>query len=312
MSIERFSALDRKIKSTENELNRLSNSPDKDFLFDSLNYRLSELQAEKTKLTELESREKLTIIISGEGVGEGTVSVRVLASVLNGIQSLADSIANALGNEPTQHGKIPQDIVNRSELKFTKCYPGSFGVELEGTVEDCLFYTEEPLLTQTISKLFALLSTGDDSDKITDQIAELGTRTLNNYKQWLKFISEQNININCNWSSSFAGDYTWKVYSERLPTILNILNHIKEQTEEQLNVIGKITGLNIRKETFEIINEDGQVISGRSRYDMLIKNKLFMGQKASLTLIKTTVLNVTTGKEKVSWYLKDIKPIPAP
>ena len=310
MSINQFTAIDKKIRSTEEELERIKNTLDPSsveyhFLTSILNERLNELKKHKQELQDTIQSEKLTLVISGKGVEKGSISARVLAAVLNGLQSIADSIANALGNEPTEKGKIPSDILRQSDLIVVNTFPGSFGIELEGKIEYSNLF-DDPLLTQTLSRLFGLLSSGTDADKIMESIADLGPRTLSHYKQWIKTMAEQEVSVHCEWKSRYAERYFWSIDTSTLPTLLETLDTIREEDSTEIELSGSLTGMNIRKETFEFMDDEGNIITGRSKNELLRNHRDLIGEKSRFKFIKTTTRNVSTGKEKISWFLFEV------
>lgn len=307
MQNELFVALDKKIESTKTMMEQLpaERTPEIDLLNKSLQSRLDDLKHEKKRIQELRNHENITVVLNGQGVRGNAVSVKVLSIVLRRFQDLADSIANALANEPAEHGKIPSSILNQSELFFKRCFDGSFGMEVEGPHQKQMSF-ERPLITYTITRLFDLLSSGNDADSIVESASGLGARAFKRYREWLQCIVEQQIDVDINWRSAYAGNYSWLTRHTSVPSILDTLEKIKEKTDDIVEEMGTITGINIRKETFEAQNECGELISGRSRHDLLLKSRNLIGQKTKLLLVRTTLRNTISGKEKVSWILSDV------
>ncbi|MCD2347418.1 hypothetical protein [Clostridium guangxiense] len=310
MNSERYKSIDRKIKETEEQITLIAkafstDSLDYMILNEQLNKRLENLKYQKQILVDAYLKESVKLIISGENVKKGKISSRVLVAVLDGFQSIADSIANSLINEPTSSGKIPANVLKQTDLELVNIFEGSFGVELESNIEDNLM-VDNAVITETLDKLFNLLSSADDNDKVFDEISELGSRTLNHYKTWLKDISEYGVEVQLERKNQYAENYSWKMKRDKLPSLLNSLDNLKDEFTEELEIVGKITGLNLRKETFEFICNTEEVISGRGKYEIIENNKHLLGETVKLKLIKNVTRNLSTGREKIIWFLKDI------
>lgn len=310
MNKERYKSIDRKIRETEEQISLIkasfsTDSLDYMVLSGQLNDRLKNLKSQKQILENSYLKESVKLIISGENIKKGKISSRILVAVLNGFQSVADSIANSLINEPTSSGKIPANILHQTDLELVNIFEGSFGVELESNIEENLM-VDNAVITETLDKLFGLLSSADDNDKVFDEISELGSRTLNHYKTWLKDISEYGVEIQVERKNQYAENYCWRMKRDMLPSLLNSLENLKEEYTEEVYVEGKLTGLNLRKEKFEFINNKEEVISGRVKYEIIENNKHLLGEKVKLNLIKNITRNLSTGREKITWFLKDI------
>lgn len=307
---ERYKSIDRKIKETEEQILSIEQSFNEEsldyiILTDQLRNRLNNLKSQKKALEEAYLKESVKLVISGENVSKGKISTRVLVAVLDGFQAVADSIANSLINEPTSSGKIPSNILQQTDLELVNIFEGSFGVELEAKIEDSLI-VDNAIITQTLDKFFKLLSSADDNDKVFDEISELGSRTLNHYKAWLKSISEYGIEVQVDRKNQYAENYSWKMKKDILPSLLNSLENLKEEFTEEVDIDGRLTGLNLRKETFEFISSTEEVISGRGKYEVIQNNKQLLGETIRLKLIKNVTRNLSTGREKITWFLKEI------
>lgn len=307
---EIYKSIDKKIEQTEEQIIKVENSYDESsldyvVLIDQLNDRLNVLKAQKETLKESYLKETVKLTISGENIKRGKISSRILVAVLDGFQSIADSIANSLINEPTSSGKIPANILHQTDLELVNIFEGSFGVELESNIEENLMI-DNAVMTETLDKFFSLLSSADDADRVFDEISELGSRTLNHYRTWLKSISEYGVEVQVERKNQYAENYCWKMKKDMLPSLLNSLENLKEEFTEEIDIEGELTGLNLRKEKFEFMRSTGEVISGRVKCEVIENNKHLLGEVVKLKLIKNVTRNLSTGREKITWFLKDI------
>lgn len=309
-----LSTLDKKINQTkeyiqylEQELKDNNNDIAIQINLDSVKDRLKELEEERLRMQDL-YEENMELRIQGETVEKGKISARVLADVLTAFQSLTDSIANNIGNRDTSRGTIPATIREAVELKVTGVFAGSFGVKLQGnTVEPNLL--EKPLLTQSMEKLFNLLSCETNPEKIMDVAPEVGQRSLTNYKEMVSLLSRYNIGIGVNWKSPLKGRYTWSLKSEIAPDLIKTLENIVEEEAKEVTFSGKLTALNFRKETFEFLvyDETRTILQGNIDPNIIKKSKQFLDEDCQVDIKEVVTKNLSTGQEKSSWTLINVR-----
>lgn len=301
--------LNKRISEVEEILKTIENM-DKDSIEYKMNHYsftklYNELLAQKQELDESYGVERINFRIRGKEIGEGVISSRILSTILSGFQAITDSIANAIGNSPTYKGPIPKKILNACEFNVVGCFTGSFGLNLEAQYEP--MFSGNSLITQTMYKFIDLLYSANDPEKLQEELGILGQRTLGNYKRWLKNLCYYEIDVDLNWINSYAEKYYWDSSSFPIDKVIETLDTVKEETTEEVILTGKLTGINIRRETFEIVSDDGVLIEGKSKFEVLINNAELLDKKISAKMLKTTTRNINTYQAKVSWFLEDIK-----
>lgn len=282
-----------------------------DFLQDlqmsSLDQRLEDLKREIPE--EGGKKEEIVLTMHPKELPSGEVSVRELTLVLGGLQNLTDSIANTLYNQPSQKGKIPSEILENNTFILKATQAGSFKavLELKHSSQDNL---DGPVQTQTIEELFSLFESSNVPDKLTENISFLGPRTLKNYSDWTKSLKELNTSVDLDWFSSKKPHYQTSISQEKAETIYKFLSAFSETKEEEVTLGGILTGANVRIKSFELLTENGEKISGRIIKDAVAPVACFdLNTKCEVNLLKVTTINSSANKTKVSWTLKDIKPI---
>ena len=113
------------IDSTKKILEKL-NLPDyaKDIQLTSLYKRMEKLIKEEEEINRTSDNEELILTLHPKDLPSGKISVRSLTMILGGLQNLSDSIANTLFNQPSEKGKIPQEILDFNEIiKFLFASP---------------------------------------------------------------------------------------------------------------------------------------------------------------------------------------------
>ena len=109
MSNNFYRSIERKIKDTDDEINK-TNKLDidkniKELLLTQLNERKEELKKEKIKMDKLYGKEQIRLTISGEEIGKGEVPIRILADTLSNIPNMINCIANSMKNELNKKGE---------------------------------------------------------------------------------------------------------------------------------------------------------------------------------------------------------------
>jgi hypothetical protein len=305
---EKISETKSIIGATNEMLGKL-NLPDfaKEIQISSFQSRLDSLEMELLETERTIEIEELVLTMHPGGLPSGHISVRSLTMILGGFQNLSDSIANTLYNQPSEKGKIPQEILDFNELIFKEARAGSFKAVMElkhsrqGTFD-------EPVQTQTLTELFDLLYSSEAEENLTESISYLGPRALRNYSEWTKILRDMDTAVDVEWMSSFKGFSRVTINPEKADKIYKILSDFSETTEEEIKVIGRLMGANVRTKTFEINSYDGEKISGRITKDALpVVAAFVLSESCEASLLKVTTRS--SSREKIAWTLKDIKQI---
>lgn len=272
----------------------------------SFDKRLDNLKIEKDQIESVLNKEEIVVTLHSPDLPSGQISVRSLTIILGGLQNLSDSIANTLYNQPSEKGKIPQEILEQNEFILRETKAGSFKAVLElKHPEQSTF--EEPVQTQTVSELFGLLESSNTPDNLAETISLLGPRALRNYSEWTKALKELNTSVDIEWLSSYRSPSIISFDSQKADRIFSILSDFSDAIEEEVIIEGKLTGANVRTKNFEIITENGEKITGRISKDALGKIANFgLNNDCLAILLKVKVIG-PANREKVSWTLRDIK-----
>jgi hypothetical protein len=300
-------AIERKINDTINILSSIpkNESDIMDLSRMSIENRLDELKEERKRLFELKDKDKFIFVLSGNTVLDNKVSINVLSDILSQFQLMTNVIALSLSKTPAKMGRIPTHVIDQTQLYFKRSFEGSLGIELENYHDDQLSISE-PLITSTMTRIYDLLHAGNDPDIILQQAADLGSRAIISYKNFLEYINKNKINVSIKWDNSYSGFYTWDIKHEEIPKIISNLVNIEEIVSEDTITSGRITGINIRRGTFEAILNDDSIISGKALYGVIKKAGNALDIESKLLLSKSTIINHALNKEKTSWHLNEI------
>ena len=88
------------------------------------------------------------------------------------------------------------------------------------------------------------------------------------------------------------------------PVWLSILDTIDSVADQEVQLTGTLTGINIRNLSFEMVVEGIGLIKGKSKMETLIAWTGSIGKEITATLIKS--ISTTKGNvQKINWYLYD-------
>lgn len=96
-----------------------------DLEISSLQQRLMDLERQVKHETDVQS-EEIEVRLETGNLPAGQIHLRTLTTVLGGLQSLTDSVANTLLNQPSNRGPIPQEIMEQNSWILKTVKAGSF------------------------------------------------------------------------------------------------------------------------------------------------------------------------------------------
>ncbi|MGZ7443480.1 hypothetical protein [Paenibacillus sp. TH7-28] len=272
----------------------------------SLHQRLDELKRQAIEESKFQS-EELEVKLETKSLPSGQIPVRTLTTVLGGLQALTDCVANTLFNQPSNRGPIPQEIIERNSWILKEVKAGSFIAVIDLKHEEQLTIDEAPQ-RQIISELYSLFNASDEEESLLEAVSSLGTRTLKYYTDWTKSIRDLDVPVEINWVTIQANNQETKASfdPDKAGKIFTILNERLSSREEEVVLEGRLTGINVRTNSFELCTPDGNKIVGRIVKDKVSKSAGYLDKRCRAGLLKI-ITQSSAGKEKVSWILNDVE-----
>lgn len=308
MSLLEYNVLTKRIAETENAIAsamQISDDVLREMILSETRRRLQQLYKKRTQLEDSLSREQISLRIYGDNVESGKVSTRILLATLDGFQNLTDSIANAILRTPTQKGKIPQSVLDLTNFQVTGVFAGSFGITLEKEETQLEAYSGMSQLTSVLGEFFTVLESTDHDELLLSSITPFGKRVVNHYREWLQKLQANDVNLDIQWNDSLAASRRIHVLAEKAPKIISILDTIDSVDDREIKLTGKLTGINIRNLSFEMVVDGVGLIQGKSKMETLIALTASLGQEITATLIQS--ISTTKGNvQKVNWYLYEV------
>ena len=309
MSYETITSLKRKIKDTEVEIDLLKEESNKGSIIAEFNKlelerRLEKLRENLKYVYESQAKETVSIRMYGDSVEYGKISNRVLVSVLGGFQSVLDSIASVAEGAYNAKGKIKKDAKHLSDFKVCGTFAGSFGIVMEKDSGQHEVSQGTLKTDQVVRGLFDVTENSTDSDLPIRHISPYGKRTLINYRGWLKELKDNAVNLEMNWSDESAEIRRYDIMYNKSDDIIYTLDSLEEVFNEEKTIVGILTGINIRRNTFEL-NTDGGIIKGTSTLETLIGISNKIGSEVKANMIISTI-KTNDYITKTMWYLVNI------
>lgn len=305
------SSLNRKINETKEELKSilvLGTSPYNEILIDQLKARLAQLEEEEKSVAEAQFADTIRLRISGKNVPKGQISNRTLVAVLGGYQAVSESLASAILGIKASRGKINQFIKELTDYKLVEIFDGSFGVVLQKEDGKAAMDSKTIAESTVIEEMFSLLEYSNDGSFLIQRISTMGQRTINRYREWMNDILENDVTVDLGYKDRSAEYREVTITPDLTRAIIRTLDSIDETSQEEVAVVGTLTGLNLRSGSFELQTETGSILKGNSTFDILVTSKESLGKKIDAQLIKTTT-NLKSNISQVSWYLRSVQSI---
>ncbi|MGN7169285.1 hypothetical protein ACTHSJ_25810 [Paenibacillus cellulositrophicus] len=270
----------------------------------SLRLRMEDLKKQKEQ-EDLFRHEELEVAMYPQDLPSGQVSIRTLTTVLGGLQTITDSVANTLLNQASSRGPIPQNILERNSWVLRATKAGSFIAVLDLDHDQHLVFEDEDPQQKIITKeLFNLFNASDEEESLLEAISSLGERTLRHYAEWTKSLKELGTPISINWRSEREKVSTVAFDSSKAENIYTILHEKLTSREEEIVLTGRLTGLNVRTGSFEFVTLESQKISGRILKEAVPNAIKHLDKRCYVDLLKITTTS-SAGKEKITWKMNN-------
>ncbi len=309
MSTISLNAINRRINDTKAQIESLEKQEECliiRFQKQELYRRLDILLKEKEAMLEASSKEQVRLRLYGENVDAGKIQNRILVSVLGGFQEMLDNIANTMVGANSSRGSVTEEAKHISDFQVCGIFAGSFGIVLEKDYEQLELTSESYETERVLDELFTILEYSESGTDLVGKIAPYGQRTVRHFRDWLNQMKENLINVEVDWRNEQAEIRKMDIKYYNASKIIGTLDSMGEIRDEDIQLIdAMITGVNIRKFTFELTTNDNQIIKGKSRPETLIKASTKFGSKSNVKVTKS-VCELYTGALKESWFLLDV------
>lgn len=229
------------------------------------------------------------------------------------VGGLTDSFSNAVFNTSKfrQFGKkggkkIDTIVSNTINLKLEGIGKGSTIFYLSANTSPDLFGNS--IIQSSLDNIFTLVSS-ETPEQLIDNISYVGANSIKYYSDFFKELNKDGLELELKWHTPTESIKEWYGTKEKILTLYNTLNSIKLSEPEEIDFTGEIVALSA-KGKFEILSYDKERFFGSFSNELMDSIKqLHIGQNCKGVMLKTTIFNAATNKEKYEYSLKDITPI---
>lgn len=232
-----------------------------------------------------------------------------LGLLLSSFQETIDAIGQIKLGKAESH-IIPSEVTQRTRIFISSVFSGSFGMRLEGTVDEEDFL-DESLLEQCISEFIYLINLGANAGELRAKLYMLKKKTAFKYSAFLNALSRVGINkLHIDWASPKAGmKESGEITLETVYNTLNIINNTKLKTEVEIQINVKVTMVNYKNRNINL-----QDIKSNKRYKCLISDfatrdvdTISKSRIYTATIQDYVILSPVVDKEKHEYELLSLK-----
>jgi hypothetical protein len=230
-----------------------------------------------------------------------------LGRILIDLQEILNTIGQALKDRATEAGRIPNQILVDNMMNYSGAYQGSFGIELISAQWPNVLGEAE--IDAAVDEIVELIKIGDDPDQLKKKMTELKPRVAKNYYDFLGDIEKYVDKADIEWAAPVSGKYNNASISKEIASLAMVVIDLgHEEPVEKITIKGELTGLNLRKRSFEIIS-DGEVFDGSIPNEQIETMRgIEIGRIYKADILKKTSLRLTTGKIDISYELIRLRP----
>jgi hypothetical protein len=273
---------------------------------DNIKNQIEELQHELYNENLRREKEIVQLRFIGKVAKFGTFPLHLVGG-------LTDSFSNAVFNTSKfrQFGKkggkkIDTIVSNTINLKLEGIGKGSTIFYLSANTSPDLFGNS--IIQSSLDNIFTLISS-ETSEQLIDNISYVGANSIKYYSDFFKELNKDDLELELKWHTPTESIKEWYGTKDKILTLYNTLNSIKLSEPEEIDFTGEIVALSA-KGKFEILSYDKERFFGSFSNELMESIKqLHIGQSCKGVMLKATIFNAATNKEKYEYSLKDITPI---
>lgn len=228
--------------------------------------------------------------------------------------SLVGGLTNSFSNAVFNTSKYFQ-FGNKGGTKIERVINETIDLRLEGLGRgSTIFYLSaktspdlfgNSVIQQSLDNVFELLNSQSE-EQIIENINIVGSKSIKYFSDFFEELNNDDLELDLTWHTPNENIKTWEGTKDRILSLYNTLNSIQLSEPEEVDFEGEIITLSL-KGRFEIFTVDKERFYGTFPNELIeIIKQLHVGDFCKGVLLKTTIFNAATGKEKYEYTLQDI------
>lgn len=247
-----------------------------------------------------EKRDIFDVSFEVDGEHGNEIPSMILGKNIETIQRLIYYIAYIDGNLSSQ---IPKSIKESTTLNVTDNYAASFGVRFKS--DDISDLHGKTKVQDSVKILMKLLNPNNKIQNKNDIIKGLNPNVGYRYKKMLENLFKDNISVKAYLATPSREYYETSLNTTQTKKIIDEILLQVEEREEQETYYGEIVGINVDKNKFEFITNDGDKIDGKIS-EVLNKETFEVPIETKVIIKKASEYNRFTLKDKITYWLIEI------
>jgi len=266
--------------------------------------QLVDLQEQLYKENLKREKEIIEIRLLGNSAKFGSLPLGFVGGITN---SFAASIFNTSKylKFGSKGGKKRDKLIRETiDLRLESLGRGSTIFYLSGKTNPDLFGNS--IIQDALENTFNLFESRN-SEEITKNISNVGLKSIRYISKFLAELNADEFEVDLKWQSPDESEFVWEGRKDNISVLYNTLTQMEIFPPEEISFEGELITIS-SKGKFEIQTVENMRFFGNFPRDLLEKMKEFhIGDFCKGIIIKTTIYNSLTEKEKVEYNLKAIE-----
>ncbi|MBI4797867.1 MAG: hypothetical protein HY794_03830 [Desulfarculus sp.] len=256
------------------------------------------------------NREAVYLELDPSSKNKTEIPANYLGGFLTLLQMVIDSVGRVKARAIKKRKFKIKEYLEGLRLEVWGVRAGSFGVLLSSPQFTGLFGESE--LGSILKTLFALIEAGADEKRLRLYFQELKSTSARRYGALLKHIVNTNTGLMIQWASPDPNVNGMAIMPVKIAVATSlVVNKFESEIPDEYAMVGQLTGITLRRKTFEIIDVDNDERYSGKILDEAMSDATTATMSATYNVIIREVLEIVqaTGEEKIKYQLKSLKPL---
>jgi len=263
----------------------------------------NQLREELQELKEQRKSEIVEFRLRGNKAIQGTLPLGVLSKLAGNIERQIYAAAYFIKSTKRLVSRVPNDLLDKIDLRLAGLRPGSSRMMIVGDLSPDLF--GKSMFEETLTQIFQVLQAGDE--ELEKYVSEIGPIAARKMKDMADRLIKEDLQVDIKWNSPSGKIYEWQGTTPRLGALKTNLNQIESHDPKVFSVEGRVKMIS-SKGKFRIDDEENEE-EYEGKYSPNIKDSiedLSIEDEIEAEIEKVITENLTTGRKKIKYRLKDI------
>ena len=256
-----------------------------------------------------EGRTQAAIRLAPESLPRTEYSLRGLGELMRLTQETVDALAQELDGRPTARGRIPNHILDQTELVYTGVAAASFVYSVAPLSRGALF--ESPLVRDALARLLEVLASGSgDPENVRAGLEGLQLRSITKLRDLLERVTQDEAGFSV--YVAVPGEEVRSVEVDRATVhlMLSVARQLDQSSVTREHITGRLIGVNLRTRVYELVEvQSDSKYAGHIMEDALSQVRgATVGELYDAVIRTELEVSSVTGEEKRKRLLESLEP----